>query len=338
MGAVRVERVQDFEWNTGAGGAAAQDRCQNEGTVNGCLDPHFVVQTSSGLASQDFSFDFHGLANKIYCMLADIALQLNVRMFGIPPASKVIERKSDLGDDFFTGTWMDAIGFVYTSKGGAPKNLAIELDHDKARSGAFPFRVVHDGEDLSEILVAQEGATWTSQDGAVTVSRPPNSVSILSVDIKEVLNMVVSSETEEEIIVEPRIYFLNFELKNIVTTPSVHGFLGQMYAPGAIEERLAMGTLEGFRHREYVEGTDEEYETSDLTATDCSFNRFGKAQSNAVDLKGTASSDTTINRRLLQHSPSIDTGIIGLASSPFACHLVNKRLGAISISCEANGL
>jgi hypothetical protein len=39
-----------------------------------------------------------------------------------------------------------------------------------------------------------------------------------------------------------------------------------MYAPGAIEERLAMGTLEGLLHREYVEGIDDDYETSGLTA------------------------------------------------------------------------
>jgi hypothetical protein len=53
-------------------------------------------------------------------------------------------------------------------------------------------------------------------------------------------------------------------------------FLGQMFAPGAIPERLAMGTLEGLRHREYVEGRDEDYITSSLVAADCAFNRFGQ--------------------------------------------------------------
>lgn len=48
-------------------------------------------------------------------------------------------------------------------------------------------------------------------------------------------------------------------------------FLGQMFAPGAIPERLAMGTLEGLRHREYVEGRDEDYITSSLVAADCAF-------------------------------------------------------------------
>jgi hypothetical protein len=49
-----------------------------------------------------------------------------------------------------------------------------------------------------------------------------------------------------------------------------------MFAPGAVSERLEMGTLEGLRHREYVEGTDDDYATSGLTEADCSFNRFGK--------------------------------------------------------------
>jgi hypothetical protein len=53
-------------------------------------------------------------------------------------------------------------------------------------------------------------------------------------------------------------------------------FLGQMYQPHAAETRVAMGTLEGLRHREYVEGTDEEYLTLRLTIADCSFNRFNR--------------------------------------------------------------
>jgi hypothetical protein len=57
-----------------------------------------------------------------------------------------------------------------------------------------------------------------------------------------------------------------------------------MYAPGAVEERLAMGTLEGLLHREYVEGMDEDYATSSLTATDCFFNRFKTVRLSRPDL------------------------------------------------------
>jgi hypothetical protein len=49
-----------------------------------------------------------------------------------------------------------------------------------------------------------------------------------------------------------------------------------MYAPGAVEERLAMATLDGLNHHEYVEGMDDDYETSALTSPNCSFSRFGK--------------------------------------------------------------
>ncbi|GAQ91043.1 hypothetical protein KFL_007180040 [Klebsormidium nitens] len=328
-------RIGDAGSVTGVGGRA-RARCLNPGTSSGCLDPHYTVQISSGLASQAFTFDFHGLANKVYCMVSDIALQLNVRMFGISQASKVIERKADLGDDCFVGTWMDAIGFIHANKNGARDNLTIELDHNKARNGAFPFRVAYNKEDLTEAMVSQEGAKWTSQDGGVALACSPDHASILSVDIKGVLSMDISAETEQEIIVDLPIYFVNFQLKNIATTPAVHGFLGQMYAPGAIKERLAMGTLEGFRHREYVEGTDE-YEISELTATGCSFSRFGKAYTNASDLQSGTFSGLAMNRRLLKHVPSVNMEKPGSGSLPAGCHLANKkRLGAISISCATN--
>jgi hypothetical protein len=61
-------------------------------------------------------------------------------------------------------------------------------------------------------------------------------------------------------------------------------FVGQMYTPGAVEERLTMGILEGLLHREYVEGMDEDYATFGLTATDCSFNRFKTVRLRCPDL------------------------------------------------------
>lgn len=59
--------------------------------------------------------------------------------------------------------------------------------------------------------------------------------------------------------------------------------MGQMYAPGAVGARLKMVTQEGLNHREYVEGADEEYKTSDLTSADCSFDRFGTVSLRNLD-------------------------------------------------------
>ena len=57
--------------------------------------------------------------------------------------------------------------------------------------------------------------------------------------------------------------------------------MGQMYAPGAVEARLNMATQAGLNHREYVEGADEDYQTSDLTSADCSYDRFSTVSSAA---------------------------------------------------------
>lgn len=87
-----------------------------------------------------------------------------------------------------------------------------------------------------------------------------------------------------EIVFDAR-YLMHMRLLNFLMIDNpLCQFLGQMYAPNALEERLAMGTLEGLLHREYVEGTDEEYETSGLTQSDCSFDRFGKVSFNHLML------------------------------------------------------
>ncbi|GAQ90454.1 hypothetical protein KFL_006410030 [Klebsormidium nitens] len=72
-----------------------------------------------------------------------------------------------------------------------------------------------------------------------------------------------------------------------------------MYAPHAVEERLAMGTLEALRHREYVEGSDDDYATSGLTSADCAFNRFGEVPADLDNLEATFRT-LSVRRRLME--------------------------------------
>ncbi|GAQ82482.1 hypothetical protein KFL_001130010 [Klebsormidium nitens] len=50
-------------------------------------DPHFSLV---GISNQDFKFDFHGQDRHSYCMITSPAIQVNVRMFGLPPTSRVL--------------------------------------------------------------------------------------------------------------------------------------------------------------------------------------------------------------------------------------------------------
>lgn len=77
-----------------------------------------------------------------------------------------------------------------------------------------------------------------------------------------------------------------------------------MYAPGAVQERLARGELPSHgahlvQNREYVEGTDDKYQTSSLTAPDCAFNRFGHEASRC---KTTLSLETYLEKTPFWHA------------------------------------
>ncbi|GAQ92394.1 hypothetical protein KFL_010040010, partial [Klebsormidium nitens] len=270
----------------------------------GTEDPHFQL---TGLPDdQEFTWDFHGKGNESYCMVSDTFLGMNVHMFGMPTDVSILEQRAEADNDFFEGTWMDAIGVMYFDEHGEKQSLEILLNHTQARaSQGDPYIIRFLANDAAMDPFSEGEVTWTSADKSITATRLSNH--FLSISIPGLLSLEVKVEKETELITEPPIYFLNFEIKTIATTPKVHGFLGQMYAPGAVEKRLNMGTLDGFHHREYVEGSDEDYLTSNLSGTDCSFNRFGMGVNNATKsdialsaFLSTSQSSGTPGRRLLQ--------------------------------------
>ncbi|GAQ81164.1 hypothetical protein KFL_000730010 [Klebsormidium nitens] len=202
------------------------------------------------------------------------------------------------GDDQQPGlTWMDAIGLTYLSSSGSRKSISIVLDQLLADAGKHPFVVTFGEDDVTEAIDTL--TAWKSPDGVAAVHRSADVIAQLTVTIAGLLEMELTTDKDG-------IHFLNFDLKKIVTSPRVHGVLGQMYAPGAVEERLAMGTLEGFNHREYVEGTEEDYETSSLTAPDCSYTKFDlprfEATTSLPRALGTASLPTQTRRKQLSTS------------------------------------
>ncbi|GAQ92354.1 hypothetical protein KFL_009900010 [Klebsormidium nitens] len=240
------------------------------GSIGG-EDPHFEL---TGLPNgTEFTWDFHGIGNQTYCMVADSFLGMNVHMFSKPADVTILEQRAEVDNDFFEGTWMDEMGIMYFNEHSEKQSLEIVMNHSIARTSGDPLIIRYLGKDIATHLFKEDEVSWTSPDKSIMATRSSNFS--VSISIPSLLTMEVEVEKETELITEPPIYYLNFKIKMIATTPKVHGFLGQMYAPGAVEKRLKMGTLDGFHHREYVEGPDEDYLTSNLTETDCSFNRFG---------------------------------------------------------------
>ncbi|GAQ78423.1 hypothetical protein KFL_000130050 [Klebsormidium nitens] len=246
--------------------------------VGGTGDPHLVLTVPQ--SGQQLTWDFHGKGNQSYCMITDNSLSLNARMFNLPPDVNILHRAVEAEDSFFEGTWIDAIGVIYSKPedDNHERALAIVLNQTSARTDLEePFAILYSGDD-TQISVPEGVSTWTSPDETFSIKYHSEFRTFVEITIPDHLKMEVRVEADSEIISDPPIYSLSFDIQMIATTPEVHGFVGQMYAPGAIEERLQMGTLEGLLHREYVEGTDDDYATSGLTATDCSFSRFKKVR------------------------------------------------------------
>jgi hypothetical protein len=76
-------------------------------------------------------------------------LQLNARMFNLPPDVDILHRAADAVDSFFEGTWMDGIGVVYSTL-DTDKQQALEVVLNQTRARATweePFSIHFSGKD-----------------------------------------------------------------------------------------------------------------------------------------------------------------------------------------------
>ncbi|GAQ85269.1 hypothetical protein KFL_002270010 [Klebsormidium nitens] len=240
-------------------------------------------------------------------------------MFSLAPDARILERPEDDGLNFFERTWMDRLGIMYINERGEEKSIAVVLNTDLDRAGKPPFDVTFQGENITAAINGL-GSNWTSPDGTSWIRCSADRVNALSVSVAGLLEMEIVSDVEKDLIADPPVHFLNFEIKAIANTANVHGFLSQMYAPGPVEERLAMGTLEGLRHREYVEGTDDDYLTSGLTSADCGFSRFGQMLENlVVDALGSSRRLFSASGQELTVTESTVCRLVGKGRNSFVC-------------------
>ncbi|GAQ80327.1 hypothetical protein KFL_000510280 [Klebsormidium nitens] len=247
-------------------------------------------------------------------MFTDTHLSVNAHMFGLPPDALIVEQRTSEVTPFYEGTWMDGMGFLYRNAEGAVQRLAIWLDRSATAYEKFPFSVYFEGKALG----ALDAAGWTSTDGIAKVVPSSERDAGLLITLKGLLEVEISRDFEEELFTDPPVQFLNLAIKSFTQGPSVHGFVGQMFREGAVEERLAMGTLEGLLHREYVEGTDDEYEASDLVSADCSFDLFS-CQVGKDDESGVGAA-----RKLLTAPPLVRDTLVRCAGpryGTFSCRM-----------------
>eukprot|EP00899_Mesostigma_viride_P012626 jgi/Mesvir1/21364/Mv20848-RA.1 len=217
--------------------------------TGGVSDPHFV-------AGNGLKFDFMGEADKSYCLLSDTLLHMNMHMVG--PVATHKKRSA---------TWIRDISILYYPY----YNISITA----ASPEGTPFTAAHgtvvvNGKEMK----SQKQSTMVRWHG-LTVSRRKTRI---SVEIKNLVELEIEVVRAGFWVGEdgPGSNYLNFKIKALNVTRSVHGLLGQTFRP-SFNVREHQGGKQG---QGVIEGNMHSYEVSDMLATDCKFARyarFGKA-------------------------------------------------------------
>ncbi|XP_064944944.1 uncharacterized protein LOC135596754 [Musa acuminata AAA Group] len=224
--------------------------CDKPGAV--CQDPRFI-------GGDGIMFYFHGRKDKDFCLVTDAGIHINGHFIG---------KNNRKGRDF---TWVQSIGVLFG------RHRLFVGARKVSRWHAFDdnIHIQLDGADVE--IPSGEGAVWESRGAGLTIERvaAENDVVVEVTGLVEIRARVVPITAEESRvhgydIAEDDDCFAHLELsfKLSSPSPSLHGILGQTYAPdyrSRVKNGAAMPIM----------GGEKKFSSSHLFATDCAVSRFG---------------------------------------------------------------
>ncbi|KAL3691812.1 hypothetical protein R1sor_005463 [Riccia sorocarpa] len=209
------------------------------GTIKG--DPHFVGKHGE-------HFDFQGRSGHDYCVLSDKDVHVNMHVFpGIKRGT----------------TFISEIGLLY-------RETDIYIDaHARANASSFykQWSML-----VNNVEVAKNRHVTTA-DG-ITIYRLATAARIVAPGVLDVNVTIVSPSYG------PRgsgANSINFKVDKMKVTPSVHGVLGQTYQETKLTYKKLHDARKKHGHKAaevLVDGTMEDYLTSDILAPDCKYTQF----------------------------------------------------------------
>ncbi|KAL3696663.1 hypothetical protein R1sor_010739 [Riccia sorocarpa] len=209
------------------------------GTIKG--DPHFVGKHGE-------HFDFQGRSGRDYCVLSDKDVHVNMHVFpGIKRGT----------------TFISEIGFLY-------RNTEIYIDahaHANASSLSKQWSMLVNNVDV------ERNQHVTTADG-LTIHRSASGARIMAPGVLDVNVTIVPPSYG------PRgsgANSINFKVDKMKVTPSVHGVLGQTYQETKMTYKKLHDASKKHGHRAaevLVDGTMEDYLTSNILAPDCKYTQF----------------------------------------------------------------
>ncbi|CAI5961722.1 unnamed protein product [Closterium sp. NIES-64] len=280
--------------------------CNGKATVEN--DPHLT-------GAHGTHFDFTGRLNKAFCLLSDERVHVNMLLDGyqgIPPAVAGAASAAAVAPSTGLHTWIKEVGVVWVSSGGKQHSLRMVArtgnQQDRGANGFLALMQV-DGADVAPPRLMEEAV---EAEGGVVVTKVaegregPFDVDRYTVSLEGVGELDVRMRVAHPLLQTPEeaeAHF-NIALTDIVTTPAVHGVLGQTFrdTPEQQSRALRYTHLSALLHhpiaadqeegRGFLDGSVEDYVSSAITAPDCRFSAFAGRQGAAAVSGGAAASGT----------------------------------------------
>eukprot|EP00271_Cylindrocystis_brebissonii_P015582 TRINITY_DN38515_c0_g1_i1.p1 TRINITY_DN38515_c0_g1~~TRINITY_DN38515_c0_g1_i1.p1 ORF type:complete len:408 (-),score=67.19 TRINITY_DN38515_c0_g1_i1:735-1958(-) len=240
-------------------------------------------------------FHFHGSKDKDFCLVSDGNLHINSHMIGNSDAEHPL-------------TWIGALGImfghVHLSIEAAPEAAWDPfLDHLVIRVNGHELNIPAPGHKAGPLARA---GVWESADDVIRITR--GRVNEARIELRGTLDLRVRAET-----VQPSFWsedscfvHLDMEVRQLATSPDVHGVLGQTYRPARVEAaqmRLAQNEGENVSEVDMkvlgkklpaIVGRTTDYLSSSLWTADCKYSKyFSQNQQTVIPSKGKSASIDT---------------------------------------------
>ncbi|GJP35457.1 hypothetical protein CLOM_g19980 [Closterium sp. NIES-68] len=265
--------------------------CNGKATVEN--DPHLT-------GAHGTHFDFTGRLDKAFCLLTDARVHINMLLNGYQGTPPAVAARATTAAPEATGTslhtWIKEVGVVWVSTAGKQHSLRMVArkgnQQERGASGFLALLQV-DGADMAPPRLMDE---MVEAEGGLVVSKVaegregPFDVDRYTVTIEGVGELDVRMRVAHPLLQTPdeaEAHF-NIALTDIVTTPLVHGVLGQTFRDtpeqqsralrythlsSLLHHPIAADTEEG---RGFLDGAVDDYVSSGITAPDCRFSSFGR--------------------------------------------------------------
>ena len=234
-------------------------------------DPHFVGAAGT-------RFDFNGQVDRSFCLITDKRIHVNMLLGGyetLPESAAT----SGPGSHKLR-TWIREVGVSWKATNGATHNLKLVARKGKENargSAGFLADVAFDGVTMSPPnALIEQGKKGPYDMDSYMLSIP--GMADISVRMRVAHPLL---QTQDEAYAHFNLHFDSVEV-----TPSVHGVLGQTFRATPEQRKKATEysmltklirgpvAVDGDSGKGFLDGKVEDYITSDVLATDCSFSAF----------------------------------------------------------------